>query len=260
MCADLAKQLDVLGSESVVAAARQIERAESTAAGDERNAADRLDAFIAEHGDDFARIPFEFRAAREKRQSGGDGVPSGRCIARHGDFAFEHTGAAGKIESMDFQQAGDGIKEREAGVVVVNDALERGNDAAKNFGDLAADHENVVDLQKHAQAVALAGELRLVSLRILKIKRVIDGYGDLAGDALHKLQLGVRDALGNHAAKPHRADAALRRGERKDGHRMDAVFANPRYEVREARFFVDIGDDERLLSLPNPAGRMAFDG
>ena len=155
--------------------------------GDKRNAADRLDAVFAQHGDDFARITFEFRAARQERQTGGDGVASRRCIARHGDFAVEQTGAARKIERMNFQQAGGGIEEREAGVVMVNDAFEGGNDAAENFGDLAADHQNVVNLQENAQAVAFAGKLRLVGLRILEIERVVDGHGDLAGDALHEL-------------------------------------------------------------------------
>ena len=97
-------------------------------------------------------------------------------------------------------------------------------------------------------------------MRILKIERVINGHGDLAGDALHELQLGVREALRRHAAEAHGADAALRRGQRKNRHGTDAVFANPRYEVRETHLFVNIGDDERLLRLPDPAGRMAFDG
>src|SRR5438132_9262780 len=141
----------------------------------------------------------------------------------------------------------------------MNDAFERRNDAAKNFRDLAADHKNIVDLQENAQAVAFAGELRLVGLRVLEIERVIDGHGDLAGDALHELQLRVRNSLRGHAAEAHRADAALSRGQRKNRHGTDAVFANPRYEVGETRFFVDIGDDQRLLRLPDPAGRMAFD-
>src|SRR5207245_5184441 len=170
------------------------------------------------------------------------------------------SGPAGKVECMNFQQAGVRVEERQAGVIVMNDALERGNDAAKNFGDLSADYQNGVDLEENAQAVTLAGELRLVGLGIFEIERVIDGHRDLAGDALHELQLGVRDALRGHAAEAHRADAALRGGQRKNRHGTDAVFANPRYEVREARFFVDIGDDQRLLRLPDPAGWMAFDG
>src|SRR6266700_2209248 len=92
------------------------------------------------------------------------------------------------------------------------------------------------------------------------IERVIDSHGDLAGDALHELQLGVRDALRDHAAETHRADPALRRGERENRQGTDAMFAETRHEVRESRFFVDIGDDERLLRFPDPAGGMAFDG
>src|SRR5207253_10608661 len=170
--ADLPKQLDVLWGESIVAAAGQIERAEGAAVGDEGNAADRLDAVASQRGDDFARVAFEFCPAREERQTGGDGVARGRCVARHGDFPLDHSGADGEIECMNFQQAGVGIEKRQAGVIVMNDTLECGNDTSKNFRDLAADHQNVVDLQENAQAVALAGELRLVGLRILEIERV----------------------------------------------------------------------------------------
>ena len=102
MRADLAKQLDVLGSERIVAAAGQIERAERAAVGGEGNAADRLDAVASQRGDDFARVAFEFRTARKERQTGGDGVAGGRCVARHGDFALEETRPAGKIERMNF--------------------------------------------------------------------------------------------------------------------------------------------------------------
>jgi len=38
------------------------------------------------------------------------------------------------------------------------------------------------------------------------------------------------------------------------------VFAEPWHEVRESCFVVDIGDDQRLLRFPDPAGGMAFDG
>ena len=41
--------------------------------------------------------------------------------------------AAGKIERVNFEQAVGGIEQREAGVVVMNDALERGDDAAEEL-------------------------------------------------------------------------------------------------------------------------------
>src|SRR5260370_22533189 len=105
------------------------------------------------------------------------------CITRHGDFAREQTGTAGKIESMDFQQASGGVEKREAGEVVMNDALEGGNDATENLADLAADHQNIVDLQKNAQAGALAGELRFFGPRNLENEGGVGGPGKLNGDA-----------------------------------------------------------------------------
>ncbi len=38
---------------------------------------------------------------------------------------------------------------------MMNDAFERGNDAAKNFREFAAGHQNVVDLEKHLKPVPL---------------------------------------------------------------------------------------------------------
>src|SRR6266436_8068972 len=87
------------------------------------------------------------------------------------------------------------IEEREAGVVVVNDALENVDDAAKKFGEFAAGDQEVVDFEENLEAVALACELRLISLGGREIEGVINGYGYLAGDPLHELELGVRDAL-----------------------------------------------------------------
>src|SRR5260370_27722318 len=109
MRTDLAKEFDILGSESVVAAGGQIGRAKGAAVGDERNPADRLDALVPQLTDDFAGVLVEFPAAREKRQTGRDGMAGRGCITRHGDFAREQTGTAGKIESMDFQQASCGV-------------------------------------------------------------------------------------------------------------------------------------------------------
>ena len=84
------------------------------------------------------------------------------------------------------------IEEREAGVVVMDDALESIDDAAEKFGQFTAADEDIVDVEKSLQAIAFARELRLVSLGGFKIESVIHGDGDLAGDALHELQLGIR--------------------------------------------------------------------
>ncbi len=66
------------------------------------------------------------------------------------------------------------------------------------------------------ETVALACQLRLISLGSLEIKGIINGHGHLAGDTLHKLQLGVGDPLRDQTAETHGAEAVLGGRERKD--------------------------------------------
>ena len=82
----------------------------------------------------------------------------------------------------------------------------------KSFGEFARGDEDVVDFEKDLKAVAFAGELRLIGLRGFEIEGVVHGDGHQTGDALHELELGVRDAPGHKAAKTHRAEAALSGG------------------------------------------------
>ncbi len=128
---DLLDEFDVGGSETVGAAAGEIERAESAAAIRERDAANNLYAFGAEDANDFAGILIHFVAARNERAIFDDGAASGRRFARDGELGLDESLAAGKIERVNFEQAVGGIEQREAGVVVMDDALERGDDAAK---------------------------------------------------------------------------------------------------------------------------------
>ena len=143
---------------------------------------------------------------------------------------------------------------------MMDDALEGGDDAAEHFGEFAAGDEDIVDLEKDLQAVALAGKLRLVGLGSFEIEGIVRGNGDLAGDTLHELKLGVRDALRNDAAETHGAKAALRRGQRNNREGADIVFAEALHEIGEARLLFGVADDEGLLRLPDPAGGVALDG
>ena len=95
---------------------------------------------------------------------------------------------------------------------MVDDAFERGNDAREKLGEFAAGDENVVDFEKHAEAVAFARELLLIGLRSFEVEGVVHCDSHLAGNALHELQLGVSDAVRNHAAEAHGAKPMLRRG------------------------------------------------
>jgi len=185
--------------------------------------------------------------------------PRRRRVAWNHRLWLEDILLAGEIERVNPEQTGLRIEKREAGVVMVNDALESVDDAAEEFGKFAAGDEEIVDFEKNLEPVALAGELRLKGLGSCEIEGVIYGDGDLAGDALHELELGVGDALGNQAAEAHGAEAVLGGGEGKNGERADVVFAVAMEEFGEARLFMSVADHKRLLRLPNPAGGISFD-
>ena len=152
-------------------------------------------------------------------------IPDGVRFERDGDFLIEQAGAAGKIERVNFQETGSGVAKSETGVVVMNYFFERRDDAAEKFVKIACGDEDVVDVEKHLQPVAFAGELNLIGLRSLEIERVIDGNRDLAAHALHELKFRIRDELRNEPSKSHGAEPMLRGGERNHRQRAHADFA-----------------------------------
>jgi len=160
---------------------------------------------------------------------------------------------------VNLEQTGLGFEEREAGVIVVNDALEGIDDAAEKFGNFPAGDQEIVDFENDLETVALARELRLISLRSREIQSIINGYGHLAGDALHELQFGVRNSLRDQAAEAHGAEAVLGGGERKDRERADIVLEVALQEIREARLFFGVADHKGLLRLPDPPGGISLD-
>ena len=54
---------------------------------------------------------------------------------------------AGKIERVNFEQIGIGVKKGQAGVVVVHDASERRNDATEKIDQFPAGDQDVVDVE-----------------------------------------------------------------------------------------------------------------
>jgi hypothetical protein len=114
--------------------------------------------------DDFGIEAVDLHTAENERLTTGEAATRGRGIERDSRFFLDEVPTAGKIESVNFEQAGEGVKESEASKVVVDDALEGGDNAAKKIGQLAAGDEKVVELEKDLEAVALAGELLLISL------------------------------------------------------------------------------------------------
>jgi len=161
---DLLEKLDVLRRKGVLAAAGEIESAESAALGDERNATDGLHPFCPERANDFVGKAIDFHSPREEWLGGGKADARRSGLERNCNFLMEEAGAARKIESVDFQEAGGGVKKGEAGVVVMNDLFERGDDAAEKVGKLAGGDEHVVNFKENLEAIALSGKLSLVGL------------------------------------------------------------------------------------------------
>src|SRR6266478_204855 len=117
----------------------------------------------------------------------------------------------------------------------MDDAGERGNDAAKKIAQLAAGDQNIVDVQQHLQAVALLGKFFLVRLRGLEIESVVHGDSNLRGDALHELNIGIRNSPRTQPPKAHRAEPVLGRGEREGGKGANALVTQPPKKFLKAR-------------------------
>ena len=141
----------------------------------------------------------------------------------------------------------------------MDDAFERGNYAGEELRKLAAGDEDIVDFEQHAEAVAFAGELLLISLRRFQIERVVHGYRYLARDALHELQFRVGSALRDRVAEAQSAEAVLRGGQRNNHHGAYAVSAQALAEPRKAGLFLKVTNHVGLLILPDPAGRRILD-
>ena len=120
--------------EGIASAAGDVERAKGLPVGDERNATYGFDTCRAKGADDFVLVAVNLRAPREEWLTVGDGLTGRRAVTGDGDFLFDEALVAGKIERMNLEQSRLGIQQREAGVVVVNNALQRADDASEKFG------------------------------------------------------------------------------------------------------------------------------
>src|SRR5439155_1150727 len=212
------QQFHVCGSESIDATAGKIQCSKGAVAVDERHAANRLHAFGTKNVHGFTRVTVQFGAARKTRQPGGDGAARGRVFQGNNGVRLEDVLVGRKIEGVNSQCFRGGIKQGQAGVVVVNDALEAGNDAREKFGEFAARNQDVVDFEQHAETVALTRQLLLVGLRRFQIQRIVHRYRYLTGDALHELEFRVGDALRNGVPETHGPEPVLCRGQRNNRH------------------------------------------
>ncbi len=70
--------------------------------------------------------------------------------------------------------------------------------------------ERIVHLEQQAQPVALARQLLLVNLGVLRVQRVIHRHGHLRRNLLEKFKVGGIVSTGLNRTEPHRSDSAMR--------------------------------------------------
>lgn len=161
---------------------------------------------------------------------------------------------------MDLKKASGGVEESKAGVVVVDDRLQGGDDAIEDGGDIASAHQKIIDFEEDAEAVAFEGKLLLIGLRGLKVDGIVDGNGHLSGNALHETKFDFGHALGDVPAKHQSAKAMLRGGERNDGDGVNTGILDTLHEIGVAHVLGSIERDEGLLILPDPTGGAGIHG
>jgi len=151
-----------------------------------------------------------------------------------------------------------GVEEREAGVVVVNDALESVDDAAEKFREFAADDQEIVDFEKNLEAVTLAGELRLIGLGSREIQALSTATATwLATRSMNCNSVSVM-RWGTRRPKPM-ARGGAGSGERKNRKGTYIMLAVAVEKFGKAGLFMGVADDKGLLRLPDPAGGVALD-
>src|SRR5262245_65914386 len=94
----------------------------------------------------------------------------------------EQAFAQGIIQSMNLQTPGFSVIERKAGILVGYQPPERGRDGIEQLAQIQRRDDCVINIKQKPQAIVLFFELLLHRLRLLEVKRVLDGYGDLRGD------------------------------------------------------------------------------
>ena len=88
---------------------------------------------------------------------------------------------------------------------------------------------------------------------ILIVEGVIDGHGDLPGYKHQELDVGLTVSARLRAPDPERPQAPERRREGHNAQGFYAVLAKHLHDLGEASLATDVGDHQRLLSLPYQA-------
>jgi CDI toxin RNase A-like protein len=256
----LLNQFHVGSGKRLWIAAGEINGPKRSRMGSQRDAADDLHVLIAKELADLGLKPVNLWASRDQNLAGRNGLACRGALERRSEFRLGCRGRERHIEGVDFQQRARLIQQREAGVVMLNHGFERRDDTFEESGDVAGADQEIVDFEKHTKAVALAGELALVGLGVFEINGVVDGHGNLGGNALHEFDFRVADALWDEAAKTQGPETMLRGGQGNNSDGAHALVLEHLHEAGVARIRCGIEGDERALIFPHPAGGRLADG
>ncbi len=237
MYADLLHQFNIGRRECIGIAAGEIDGAEGAPIGGQRHTTDCLDRLFAQETQNVVTKSIEILAARDEYLAAREALAGGRAVERNGDFGFSDGGSSRQIEIMNFQEAGGGVEQRQAGVIVLKNGFDRGNDTFKNGGGIAGADQEIVDFEEDLQTVAFARQLLLVGFRGFEIQGVIHRHCHLRGHAPHELDFSFADALRDVTSKNHGAQPMMGGCQRKNRRGMHTDGLQLFHEVGIARVF-----------------------
>ena len=88
---------------------------------------------------------------------------------------------------------------------------------------------------------------------------IVHRHSDLFGDLLEKLQVRFTIGFLLYAQKSHRTKLPYRGRQGNNAKRVDAVLIHELSDLRPATFFGKIGNEDRLLCLPDQSVWTRFD-
>ncbi len=148
------------------------------------------------------------------------------------------------------------VVDREARVVVGDDASHAGRERAEEGPVFAVRYQRVVHLEQQPEAVAFVREFLLRALRGLVVERVVDRQRNLTAELLEKRDVGRAERVLLVAREVQGAQAAQRRGERNGAERFHPFGAQELGHAGKPRLVVDVGHHHGLLGQHrDPGGR-----
>ena len=203
------QQLLVVGGEGLAAGAADRQRAETAVARCHRRAADLIDALGEQERDDLGWHALELGAREAQRFAGAERHAGGRSLDRNERMLADQAGD-GELDRPHVERLLLVVVDRQAGVLVRDDAAQAFGDGAEERARLERRGDGVVDVEQELQPIAVVAQLALGLFRRLVMQRVVDCERDLAGELLQESDLGGREGVRMAAGNAETAEPAQR--------------------------------------------------